>query len=282
MPEGRRPHPRAIADASSCQGRRGDPTAGGGGAQGPGGCSAVEADDTTAGRGTSPSAVGGARVSDIVSAGSPTRVMGRARTTEETALGPLASLEAHRGDGVSPKPPTGQHHQAGMSAEVLGPVARAGRQGLSDLLGCSAWGERVMPPLAGGEHHGCHAWCHVCADDPTASERPDGHTGSRAPAPVRCRRFLTDTVRDLRGSSGLPSPLARAATGRQDALGHAAIGGARAGHDTASLCQVLLVARQPSRCLGPRGRTGRDGQQTMMAQAPQAMGPPPGGCWPSA
>ncbi len=167
-------------------------------------------------------------------------------------------------------------------AEVFGTVARAGRTGRSDRLGCEALGARVMPPLAGGEHHCCHAWCHVFADDPQASDRPDGHTGELAPAPGLCRRFLTDKVRDSRGSSGLPSQVARAATGRQEALGHAEIGGASAGHDTAYLFQVLLVALQPSLGLGPRWRTGRAGQHTMMSQEPKEMGHPHGGFWPSA
>jgi len=89
-------------------------------------------------------------------------------------------------------------------AEVFGTVARAGRTGRSDRLGCYALGARVMPPLAVGEHHCCHAWCHVFADDPQASDRPDGHTGELAPAPglFRAHRRITATKAEDRYTGG--------------------------------------------------------------------------------
>jgi hypothetical protein len=69
MPEGMCTQPRSIIDASALQGTCGNPTDGSGVAKGQVGCAAVEEDDATGRRGTSPSEVRGERLSDIMDEG---------------------------------------------------------------------------------------------------------------------------------------------------------------------------------------------------------------------
>ena len=197
-------------------------------------------------------------------------MMGFASVDSETPLIPIEIVEAEGGDFMRPDAEPGQQQEDGMIAQ--------GRRGFPVQV------DEDPLHLRGRQARGSGACVH-CRGGGTAASRP----GDSSPQNTRNRRnertatlgilrpppvgggFLTDKRRHVLGRQGAP-PLARGATGAQEACDDAAIPRTRTGGSPADVLQVLGILLEPVGRSGVRGRLGSRWQEPLLLPEGQQMG----------